>query len=964
VGATTQARRQQERLRSRDDVSHHAIEPLDPAPPASYQPLTSLGTRQAGYHFGEMAVTPTSGLLVQRTDDEKAAKPDVTNQASPENTHGSSRHTVSANHASVVPSPLAALSIPPAITTSTLAVGPTDTPEEQEASEIAEKLIAIETPPPVSRRTRTLLRKQISNGAPPRDNAPQLVSEVLASRGRPLEGSVRSFMEPRFGHDFSQVRVHTDERASQSAQAVNALAYTVGNNVVFARGRYDPESSHGRRLLAHELTHVVQQCDGASGVTTPSRQTTDGHLRRHAPLLLRQAAPAAAAPASAREKINAALKSGQYLDVADIDDFGPATDAERVSLSRICISGGYVAPQDATSKVYLLWSGMDERLPSVAGDNLTEWDSATKFCPRLLLLPPVAKAKDDFQAALHSLANGNLQENLQFVQARKQLLGLGDDKEPLSAADRDNLRQDIQKTAWHAWELRQEQKKYRGMIVGYASHDLGFGETPWHFDPGHPPPIRATLFDTPPHKHEEVKEAWDMAENEVTDLGNDYPELYAAAMADEDGSALLQLSRVTAAHFGENVGQQLLTLETNIQDVQAMIADGRLELLGLGLLHQAVFQGAGAKGGRNWTGGFDQWAGKQLITEHQQSQEAIRALLKGVEYTALIVGTFAGGLGRLVAMGVAAGAEAFMAGQDITEAGRLQQAARSTPLKGTALVSRVEADAKKAEGIAKMVQAMTTALLTSAAGVSAGLQAARLKALVPDAEQLAQLRDLAKDDAALEDLLQKESDPGAVKDLLTRAGSAARAKEILQTRELFRQRFAARFSKDLADIQNLKTEIPELAAIPDEELVALRGYTTEDYDFINRALRAEQADAEISRIQPYLDNLNSGIERFPVFRGTVSRIESNTHVLYQEGEVVTMQGFTSTCGAGGKVTKQIVGNTSLEIESLTGRDIRLISKHPAEAEVLFAPGKRFLVESKTQPLPGVEWYKVKLKEVP
>ncbi len=66
-------------------------------------------------------------------------------------------------------------------------------------------------------------------------------------------------MEPRFGHDFSQVRIHTDERAAETARAVNALAYTVGRDVVFGAGQYAPQTDEGRRLLAHELTHVVQQ---------------------------------------------------------------------------------------------------------------------------------------------------------------------------------------------------------------------------------------------------------------------------------------------------------------------------------------------------------------------------------------------------------------------------------------------------------------------------------------------------------------------------------------------------------------------------------------------------------------------------------------------------------------------------------------------------------------------------------
>src|SRR5690348_10689940 len=69
-------------------------------------------------------------------------------------------------------------------------------------------------------------------------------------------------MESRFGQDFSQVRVHTDTKAAESARAVNALAYTVGQDVVFGEGQYTPGTQEGKSLLAHELTHVVQQDAG------------------------------------------------------------------------------------------------------------------------------------------------------------------------------------------------------------------------------------------------------------------------------------------------------------------------------------------------------------------------------------------------------------------------------------------------------------------------------------------------------------------------------------------------------------------------------------------------------------------------------------------------------------------------------------------------------------------------------
>lgn len=101
---------------------------------------------------------------------------------------------------------------------------------------------------------------------------PPIVHEVLHSSGQPLDAATRAFMEPHFRHDFSGVRVHTDAKASESAQMVDALAYTVGRDVVFGAGQYMPNTQAGRGLIAHELTHVIQ-----AGNSTTSSAIEIGH---------------------------------------------------------------------------------------------------------------------------------------------------------------------------------------------------------------------------------------------------------------------------------------------------------------------------------------------------------------------------------------------------------------------------------------------------------------------------------------------------------------------------------------------------------------------------------------------------------------------------------------------------------------------------------------------------------------
>jgi Domain of unknown function (DUF4157) len=99
--------------------------------------------------------------------------------------------------------------------------------------------------------------------------APPIVEDILSEPGRPLDGPVRSEFGPRFGRDLGAVRVHDGVKAAQSAAALDAAAYTVGEHVVFGAGRYAPETGPGRSLLAHELAHVVMHGDGIGGVGNP-----------------------------------------------------------------------------------------------------------------------------------------------------------------------------------------------------------------------------------------------------------------------------------------------------------------------------------------------------------------------------------------------------------------------------------------------------------------------------------------------------------------------------------------------------------------------------------------------------------------------------------------------------------------------------------------------------------------------
>jgi hypothetical protein len=152
-----------------------------------------------------------------------------------------------------------------------LRIGKTNDIYEQEADRVAEQIMRM--PDPVLQRICTKCdedeKKVLQTKKYPKQassnqeqDVPPIVQDVLHSPGQPLDSATRAFMEPRFGHDFSGVRVHTDAKAAESARTINALAFTVGRDVVLGEKECAPGTAEGKQLLAHELTHVIQQENG------------------------------------------------------------------------------------------------------------------------------------------------------------------------------------------------------------------------------------------------------------------------------------------------------------------------------------------------------------------------------------------------------------------------------------------------------------------------------------------------------------------------------------------------------------------------------------------------------------------------------------------------------------------------------------------------------------------------------
>jgi Domain of unknown function (DUF4157) len=192
---------------------------------------------------------------------------------------------------------------------------------EQEADRVAAQVLA--TPAHIGASgavTRIQGFSGQSNGQ--MEAAPASVDQPLVSPGRLLEPALRQDMELRFGHDFSRVRVPSGAAAEQSAQDVNAHAYTVGHDMVFGAGGFAPGTHEGRRLLAHELTHVVQQA-GADWIYADPGNEKRGlsGLSPHVPQLVHVAqqgagSPVGAAPLQRQVKPGGGLSNQQLEQIA------------------------------------------------------------------------------------------------------------------------------------------------------------------------------------------------------------------------------------------------------------------------------------------------------------------------------------------------------------------------------------------------------------------------------------------------------------------------------------------------------------------------------------------------------------------------------------------------------------------------------------------------------------------------
>lgn len=229
-----------------------------------------------------------------------------------------------------------------------LVVGEVNDPLEREADRVADHVMrgaeagpALVAEPRVSRtcaacEAEETARRTAAPPAPAGSEAPASVGAALAAPGRPLDAALRSFFEPRFARDLSSVRVHTDARADVGARAIGAKAFAAGQDVVFGAGQWSPGSAAGRRLIAHELAHVLQQ----GGVPAAIRRAPQDVPAMDAAL---QAALAAGNMGEAARVLNGFSPTDMLSRLAAL------TPAQRAAVQAASLTTPGVGPQSAVA---------------------------------------------------------------------------------------------------------------------------------------------------------------------------------------------------------------------------------------------------------------------------------------------------------------------------------------------------------------------------------------------------------------------------------------------------------------------------------------------------------------------------------------------------------------------------------------------------------------------------------------
>lgn len=570
-------------------------------------------------------------------------------------------------------------------------------------------------------------------------------SQIAALRGggQPLPPSVRAFFEPQFGEGLNQVHIHTDSEASEAAMSIQADAFTIGSDIVFGAGKYAPEVHAGRKLLAHELTHVIQQGHGngtrvqRQGTAVPASRNLDVTNRIQNAIAERNADHAS---------LIAALGTSDVL---------AASTDERMSMIDILLDFGTFRQK---FKIPEIWESFGKGIVGVANIHADRWKRSFEVAAEHMRTSNVvAGERTYFLSDVEDIARGYLDQNEKFCKEEMTRLGLGENGELLAGpptVDQASALASMRVDASKISAAQEAMGDLRSVKVGYEVVSLPPGGTgplilgtPTFFDPVKPPNF--PLPENEPNRKtwEDVKKVFDDLDTLIQTRLKLNPGLYPLIRgAKEDPTK-------TGAVAGGSSAQALTTIGSGLRETLENIAKTRPMIHtvapDLEPIHAQLLTGTMSVGARNWkTVPFYETLGRDIEEQHKPGAWWVELGLMGAQMGVYVVAGLATG-GAALAIGLAAKGLVDVAVAQ-ARADALEAAAKTNVKAETALVREGQVDEAKADVL--MAAAFALIDVVTAAGevrsvLRSVLQYEREAAIAAARAAAAADKDIAKESA-------------------------------------------------------------------------------------------------------------------------------------------------------------------------------------------------------------------------
>lgn len=496
------------------------------------------------------------------------------------------------------------------------------------------------------------------------------ISNLRSGGGSLLDNYTTELMESRFGREFGSVRLHTNTKAAESAQSVNALAYTVGQDIVFGTGQYAPRTKEGQRLIAHELAHVIQQ--------------------KNIPVRVQRMTEHAAEVAHERS-IKREEESKKAISSMSVDD----------RLNRIREIHGYwwVGPSDEAELEYI-WGTFGNSLEQIASDNLELWKKSLDYGAELDDLPQVEAIKSRYENDVKQKAVDYLIINRNYINEELTRLGLWEERESQPSEEKRKNMADLQEAADQFRKAQEYQNELLRLQVGY-DWDIEEGpggmtkakKYPGTFSPKVKPHMGPSGNEVPPlPAWEKVKDQYDRLGSVMTGLSQKHPAIFAVSREEKVG----ELAKSTPEQARLIVRTAFFEVLENIEKTFPKIHSGDLDWRDLKPIHEQfrTAQTASASG-KNWSLPLNKWIVEDILSDHESKEFWISLGLSVLAAAAFVVAELVsfGTATFFIAAGVGIAATGIQVGRSWEHYFDLAQASKANIKPELALVSQGQASA-------------------------------------------------------------------------------------------------------------------------------------------------------------------------------------------------------------------------------------------------------------------------------